>query len=86
MTERAAAAGPIIRLNISSAPTTGTVIEVARAITMRKYNSARRVETPRASATSGTALVSMSGRKAMPIPPRLAVTAEAKGSAAPRPG
>ena len=36
VTERAAAAGPIIRLNISSAPTTGTVIEVARAITIRK--------------------------------------------------
>ncbi len=36
VTERAAAAGPIIRLNISSAPTTGTVIEVASAITTRK--------------------------------------------------
>src|SRR5215469_18203666 len=67
VTDRAAAAGPIIRLNISSAPTTGTVIEVARAITTRKYSSVRRVETPRASATSGTALVSMSGRKATPI-------------------
>ena len=34
--ERAAAAGPIIRLNISSAPTMGTVMDVARAITIRK--------------------------------------------------
>ena len=36
VSDRAAAAGPIIRLNISSAPTTGTVIEVASAITTRK--------------------------------------------------
>src|SRR5215470_10649052 len=67
VTERAAAAGPIIRLNISSAPTTGTVIDVATAITTRKERSTRRVETPRASAPSGNALVSMSGRNAAPI-------------------
>src|SRR5579875_1896511 len=67
VTARAAAAGPIIRLNISSAPTTGTVIEVASAITTRKYTSVLRVDTPPASATSGSAEVSMSGRNARPI-------------------
>src|SRR5580692_8082351 len=41
VSERAAAAGPIIRLNISSAPTTGTVMLVARAMTSRNASSMR---------------------------------------------
>src|SRR5579875_542998 len=67
VTDRAAAAGPIIRLNISRAPTTGTVIDVARAITTRKYISTARGDTPRAAATSGIADVSMSGRNPAPM-------------------
>jgi hypothetical protein len=59
---RAAAAGPIIRLNISSAPTTGTVMLVASAMTSRNASSIRRGGTPRASATSGSAEDSSSGR------------------------
>ena len=51
----AAAAGPIISVNISSAPTTGMVMLAARAITSRKHSSIRRVLTPRASAISGSA-------------------------------
>ena len=62
VSERAAAAGPIIRLNISSAPTTGTVMLVARAMTSRKPSSIQRADTPRASATSGSAEDSSSGR------------------------
>ena len=53
VSDLAAAAGPIIRLNISRAPTTGTVMLVARAITSRNASSIRRADTPRASATSG---------------------------------
>src|SRR5215470_2130412 len=59
---RAAAAGPIIRLNISSAPTTGTVMLVASAMTSRNASSIRRGGIPRASATSGSAEDSSSGR------------------------
>ena len=80
VTERAAAAGPIIRLNISSAPTTGTVMDVARAMTIRKYSSTRRLDTPRASATSGSALVSMSGRNATPIAMAAAMPRPTMGS------
>jgi hypothetical protein len=58
----AAAAGPIISANMSSAPTTGTVMLVASAITIRKHSSIRRVLTPRASATSGSVEASSSGR------------------------
>jgi len=76
--DRAAAAGPIISANISSAPTTGTVMLVASAITMRKHSSIRRVLTPRASATSGSADASSSGRyssaiTATPIAPSAAI-------------
>ena len=39
--DRAAAGGPIMRLKISRAPTTGTVMAVARATTMRKHISMR---------------------------------------------
>jgi len=60
--ERAAAAGPIISANMSRAPTTGTVMLVATAIAIRKHSSMRRVLTPRASATSGSADASRSGR------------------------
>ena len=60
--ERAAAAGPIIRLNISSAPTTGTVMDVASAITTRNASSIRSGDRPRAAATSGIAEDSISGR------------------------
>src|SRR5215470_9307176 len=62
VTDRAAAAGPIIRLNISSAPTTGTVMLVASAMTSRNASSIRREDTPRASATSGSAEDSINGR------------------------
>src|SRR5260370_26385427 len=62
VSDLAAAAGPIIRLNISSAPTTGTVMLVARAMTSRNPSSIRRDDTPRASATSGSAEDSISGR------------------------
>src|SRR5260370_28094763 len=62
VSDLAAAAGPIIRLNISSAPTTGTVMRVARAMTSRNPSSIRRADTPRASATSGSAEDSISGR------------------------
>src|SRR5487761_1469570 len=76
VTDRAAAAGPIIRLNISSAPTTGTVIDVARAITTRNTSSIRSGESPRAAATSGIADVSSSGRNS---------TTKASTETAPRP-
>src|SRR5580692_10650070 len=62
VSDLAAAAGPIIRLNISSAPTTGTVMLVASAITSRNARSIRRVDRPRASATSGIAEESINGR------------------------
>src|SRR2546429_7970698 len=55
VSDLAAAAGPIIRLNISSAPTTGTVMLVARAITSRNASSIRRAGTPRAPAPPGRA-------------------------------
>jgi hypothetical protein len=80
VTLRAAAAGPIIRLNMSSAPTTGTVMDVASPITTRKYSSARRVETPRASAISGSAEVSISGRNATTIATMTATPRPAIGS------
>src|SRR5260370_61238 len=74
VSDLAAAAGPIIRLNISRAPTTGTVMLVARAITSRNASSIRRDDTPRASATSGIVEDSSSGRNmtmiaAMHTPP-----------------
>ena len=48
--ERAAAGGPIIRLKMSRAPTTGTVMAVARATTTRNAISIRWLLTPLASA------------------------------------
>ena len=62
VSDLAAAAGPIIRLNISSAPTTGTVMLVASAMTSKNASSIRRAGTPRASATSGSAEENISGR------------------------
>src|SRR5256886_17707040 len=62
VSDLAAAAGPIIRLNISSAPTTGTVILVARAMTSRNPSSIRRDDTPPARPTSGSAEDSSGGR------------------------
>src|SRR5450759_5159135 len=62
VTDRAAAGGPIISLKISSAPTTGSVMLVARATITRKYISIRSARTPRASASSGITDVSRSGR------------------------
>src|SRR6266702_868398 len=47
---------------VSSAPTTGTVMLVARAMTSRNASSIRRAGTPRASATSGSTEDSISGR------------------------
>src|SRR6266566_8716365 len=58
----AAAGGPIIRLKISRAPTTGTVTAVARATRRRNAISMRWLRTPLASATSGTMEESMRGR------------------------
>ncbi len=49
----AAADGPIINVKISSAPTTGTVIVVAQAMTMRNAISRRWGRSPRAAAMSG---------------------------------
>src|SRR5690348_1335013 len=60
--DRAAAGGPIIKLKISRAPVTGTVMVVARASTIRKAISTRRPRMPLASAISGTTEVSVSGR------------------------
>ena len=60
--DRAAAGGPIIRLKINSAPTTGTVMAVARAMTIRKADSIRWLRTRLASAISGTTEESMRGR------------------------
>ena len=62
VSDPAVAAGPIIRLNIKSTPTTGTVIVAASATTSRKPVSMRWAPTPRASATSGAIEVSISGR------------------------
>lgn len=59
---RAAAGGPTMRLNMSRAPTTGTAAVVASATRARKSISIRAAGMPRASATSGSALVSSSGR------------------------
>ena len=59
---RAAAGGPIIKLKISNAPTTGTVMVVVRATIRRKQISMRYPRMPLASATSGTIEDSMSGR------------------------
>jgi len=78
--DRAAAAGPIISANISSAPTTGTVMLVASAITSRKHSSIRRVLTPRASATSGSADASSSGRYSSAITATLTAPSAAIGS------
>jgi hypothetical protein len=78
--DRAAAAGPIISANMSSAPTTGTVMLVASAITIRKHNSIRRVLTPRASATSGSAEASSSGRYSSAITATLTAPSAAIGS------
>src|ERR1700685_822016 len=62
VTERAAAGGPIIRLKISSAPTTGRVMLVASATTTRNRVSTRAGRMPRASASSGITEESSSGR------------------------
>jgi len=78
--DRAAAAGPIISANMSSAPTTGTVMLVASAITIRKHSSIRRVLTPRASATSGIADASSSGRYSSAITATLTAPSAAIGN------
>ena len=83
VSERAAAAGPIIRLNISSAPTTGTVMLVARAMTSRNARSMRAVRRPRAAATSGSAEDSMSGRNMTAMATRLTRPKPRMGSTSP---
>ena len=60
--ERAAAAGLMSRLKMSSAPTTGTAIVVVSATTSRKATSMAPLRTPRAAATSGMTDENMSGR------------------------
>lgn len=62
VTARAAAAGPTIRLNMSSAPTTGTAVVVARATSARNSGSSHAVRLPRASARPGEVPASTSGR------------------------
>src|SRR5580700_6006644 len=76
--ERAAAGAPIIRLKISSVPTTGTVIVLARASTARNSISIRQRLTPRASPASGRTEEIISGRYSaatarMQRAPRIAV-------------
>src|SRR5580658_3928004 len=51
--ERAAAAGLMRRLKMSSAPTTGTAIVVVSATMSRNTTSMSPLRTPRAAATSG---------------------------------
>src|SRR5579863_9318364 len=80
VTDLAAADGPIIRLNISSAPTTGTVMLVARAMTSRNPSSIRRAGTPRASATSGSTEDSRSGRNMTMIAAMLTAPRTTMGS------
>jgi hypothetical protein len=60
--DRAAAGGPIIRLKISRAPTTGRVMLVAMARMTRNSSSTRAARTPRASPDSGASEDSSSGR------------------------
>jgi len=62
VSERAAAGGPIIRLKISKAPTTGSVMLVASATVTRNSSSIRRPRMPRAALTSGASDDSSSGR------------------------
>ncbi len=62
VTHRAAAGGPIMRLKINSAPTTGTVMVVAQATTTRKASSMRWGRSPPAAAISGTIEVSIRRR------------------------
>src|SRR6185437_4816323 len=62
VSDRAAAGGPIIRLKISSAPTTGSVMLVATATTSRNSNSIRLAFTPRAAPDSWASEDSSSGR------------------------
>ena len=85
--DRAAAGGPIIRLKISRAPTTGSVMLVASATTTRKHISIRKLDTPRASASSGITEVSMSGRykKIMAATDTAPSTATGSTSAVPTP-
>jgi len=82
--DRAAAGAPIMRLKISSVPTTGTVIAVASASTSKKAISIPKVLMPRALATSGRTDESMSGRyrttmAQMQRPARIAVGANSLG-------
>jgi len=60
--DRAVAGGPIIRLKISRAPTTGSAMLVASATTTRKHVSTRPLRMPRASPSSGITDDSSSGR------------------------
>ena len=78
--DRAAAGGPIIRLKISSAPTTGSVMLVARATTTRKAISTRPARVPRASASSGITEVSSSGRNSTPTARMLTAAITATGA------
>src|ERR1700729_3016975 len=59
---RAAAGGPIIRLKMSAVPTTGTVMVVASATSIRNASSAGYGGIPRACAESGRVEDSSSGR------------------------
>ena len=63
VSDRAAAGGPIIRLKISSAPTTGSVMLVASGDDHQEQHiSIRPARNPRASASSGITEESSSGR------------------------
>src|SRR5579863_8507180 len=67
VSERAAAAGPIIRLNTSSAPTTGSAMAVASARMVMNANSIARLDTPLAFVRSGDTELSRSGRKSTAV-------------------
>ena len=61
--DRAADAGPTMRLNTSSAPTTGSAMAVARASTPRNTKSIMRGETLLAAPRSPEIELNSSGRK-----------------------
>src|SRR6202050_2788316 len=78
--ERAAAGAPIIRLKISSVPTTGTVMVAASATTTRKQSSMAKALTPRASPTSASTEESISARYSATIAATHATASAAVGA------
>lgn len=83
VSDRAAAGGPIIRLKISNAPTTGRAMLVARATTTRNAVSVRFPRIPRASPRSELIELSSSGRYSSTTAARLAAASAATGATDP---